>query len=105
MDGKVSIAIVLSKKWREIDTLLLNATNRKYHIAYLFVLLTMTLENLEGRSPNAGLIQMLFDEHLCDIYQNRLFGMAAMHAAFTQLQYNPTRKTMSFVPSVVRASA
>jgi len=67
----------------------------------------MTLENLEGRSPNAGLIQMLFDEHLCDIYQNRLFGrpMAAMHAGFTQLQYNTTRKTMSFVPSVVRASA
>ena len=43
--------------WREIDTLLLHASNRKYHIAYLFAPFPMTLENLEGHSPNAGLIK------------------------------------------------
>jgi len=49
--------VVVSKKWREIDTLLLHATHRKYHTAYLFVPFPMTLENLEGHSPNAGLIK------------------------------------------------
>ena len=49
--------VVVSKKWREIDTLLLHASNRKYHIAYLFVPFPMTLHNLEGHSPNAGLIK------------------------------------------------
>ena len=39
-------------------------TNREYHMAYLFV--HMTLENLEGHSSNVGLI-MQFYEHLCDI--------------------------------------
>ena len=32
-----TLKVVASKKWREIDTLLLHATNRKYHTAYLFV--------------------------------------------------------------------
>ena len=45
------------KKWREIDTLVLQTTNRKYHVAYLFMLFPMTLEVLEGHSPNAGLIK------------------------------------------------
>ena len=49
--------VVVSMKWREIDTLLLHASNRKYHIAYLFAPFPMTLENLEGHSPNAGLIK------------------------------------------------
>ena len=49
--------MVVSKKWRETDTLLLHTTNRKYHIAYLFVPFPMTLENLEGHLPNAGLIK------------------------------------------------
>ena len=49
--------VVASKKWWEIDTLLLHASNRKYHIAYLFVPFPMTLHNLEGHSPNAGLIK------------------------------------------------
>jgi len=47
----------VSKKWREIDTLLLHTTNRKYHVAYLFVLFPVTLGDLEGHSPNAGLIK------------------------------------------------
>ena len=51
------VKVVVSKKWREIDTLLLHASNRKYHTAYLFVPFPMTLENLEGHSPNAGLIK------------------------------------------------
>jgi len=49
--------VVVSKKWREIDTLLLQTTNRKYHMAYLFVPSPMTLDDLEGHSPNAGLIE------------------------------------------------
>jgi len=54
---RYTVKVVVSKKWREIDTLLLHTTNRKYHIAYLFVPFPMTLENLEGHSPNAGLIK------------------------------------------------
>jgi len=44
--------VIVSKKWREIDTLLLHTTNRKYNMAYLFVPFLMTFENLEGHSPN-----------------------------------------------------
>jgi len=51
------LKMVVSKKWREIDTLLLHTTNRKYHMAYLFVLFSVTLDDLEGHSPNAGLIK------------------------------------------------
>jgi len=50
-------AKVVSKKWRETDTLLLHTTNRKYHMAYLFVPFPMTLDDLEGHLPNAGLIK------------------------------------------------
>jgi len=52
-----TVKVVVSKKWREIDTLLLQTTNRKYHMAYLFVPSPMTLDDLEGHSPNAGLIE------------------------------------------------
>ena len=51
------VKVVVSKKWCEIDTLSLHATNRKYHIAYLFVTFPMTLVNLEGHSPNAGIMK------------------------------------------------
>ena len=51
------LKVVVSKKWREIDTLLLHTTNRKYHMAYLFVPFPVTLDDLEGYSPNAGLIK------------------------------------------------
>jgi len=37
--------------------LLLHTTNRKYYMAYLFVPSPMTLDDLEGHSPNAGLIK------------------------------------------------
>jgi len=47
---------VVSKKWYKIDTLLLHTTNSKYHMAYLFMPFAMTLDDLEGHSPNAGLI-------------------------------------------------
>ena len=45
-------------KWRETDTLLLHTTDRKHGcMAYLFVPFPMTLDDLEGHSPNAGLIK------------------------------------------------
>jgi len=52
-----TLKVVVSKKWREIDTLLLHSTNRKYHMAYLFVPFPMTLDDFEGHSLNAGLIE------------------------------------------------
>ena len=52
-----TVKVVVSKKWSEIDTLLLHTTNRKYHMAYPFVQFPMTLDDLEGHSPNAGLIK------------------------------------------------
>jgi len=42
-----TVTVVLSKKWREIDTLLLHTTNRKYHMTYLFVPFPITLDDLE----------------------------------------------------------
>ena len=52
-----TLKVVVSKKWHEIDTLLLHTTNKKYHMAYLFVPFPMTLDDPEGHSPNAGLIK------------------------------------------------
>jgi len=52
-----TVKVVVSKKWRKTDTLLLHTTNRKYHMAYLFVPFPMTLDDLEGHLPNAGLIK------------------------------------------------
>ena len=51
----IKVLVVVLKKWCEIDTLLLHTTNRKYHMACLFVPFPMTLDDLEGHSPNAGL--------------------------------------------------
>jgi len=50
-----TVKVVVSKKCHEIDTLLLRTTNRKYHMAYLFVPFPTTLNDLEGHLPNAGL--------------------------------------------------
>jgi len=50
------LKVVVSNKWREIDTLLLHTTNRKYHMAYLLLPFPVTLDDLNGHSPNAGLI-------------------------------------------------
>jgi len=53
-----TVKVVVSNKWREIDTLLLHTTNRKYRVAYLFVPFPVTLYDLEGViRPNAGLIK------------------------------------------------
>jgi len=52
-----TMKVVVSKKWREIDTSLLHTTHRKYHMAYIFVPFPITLDDLEGHSPNAGLIK------------------------------------------------
>ena len=57
-----TLKVVAAKKWRELDTLLLHATNGKYHMAYLFVPFPMTLDDLEGHSPNA--IRRTFVQHL-----------------------------------------
>ena len=57
-----TLKVVVAKKWRELDTLLLHATNGKYHMAYLFVPFSMTLDDLEGHSPNA--IRRTFVQHL-----------------------------------------
>ena len=48
-----TVKVVVSKKWRKIDTLLLHTTNRKYRMAYLFVPFPMTLDDSEGHSRNA----------------------------------------------------
>ena len=50
-----TVKLVIWKKWLEIGTLLLHATNRNYYRAYQFVPFPMTLDDLEGHSPNAGL--------------------------------------------------
>jgi len=52
-----TLKLVVSKKWREIDTLLPHTTNRECHMAYLFVPFPVTSDDLEGHSPNAGLIK------------------------------------------------
>jgi len=57
-----TVKVVVQKKWREIDTLLLHSTNEKYHIAYLFVPVPMNLDALEGHSPNAS--RRTFVRHL-----------------------------------------
>jgi len=55
--GTYTVQVIVSKKWREIDTLLLYTTNRKYHMAYLLIPFPMTLDDLAGHLPNAGLIK------------------------------------------------
>ena len=50
-----TVKVVVSKKWREIDTLLLHTSNGKYHMAFLLVPVSVTLYDLEFHSPNAGL--------------------------------------------------
>ena len=52
-----TVKVVVSKKWCKIDTLLLQTTNRKRHMAYPFVSFSMTLDDLQGYSRDAGLIK------------------------------------------------
>jgi len=49
-----TVKVAVSRKCCNIDTLLLHITNRKYHIAYIFVQFPVTLDDLDGRSPVAG---------------------------------------------------
>ena len=58
-----TVKVLVSKKWHEMDTLLLHTTNRKYHMAYRLVPLPMTLDDHEGHSRVAGLMQL--DERFC----------------------------------------
>jgi len=51
-----TLIVVVSKKWCMRDTFLLHTTNRKYHMTYPFVPFAVTLDDLEGHSPVAGLI-------------------------------------------------
>ena len=44
-----------SKKWCNIDTLLLHTTNKKHHMACRFVPFPVTLNDVEGHSPVTGL--------------------------------------------------
>ena len=55
-----TIKLLISKKWREIDTLLLHTTNRNYHMAYLFVPFPMTVDDLAIRNA----IRRTFVRHL-----------------------------------------
>jgi len=52
----LAVKLVVSKKWCDIDILLLHTTNI-LHISYLFIPFPMTLDDLEGHLPNAGLIK------------------------------------------------
>jgi len=53
-----TVKVVVSKKWCKIDTLILQTTNRKYHMSYRFVLFPVTSDDLAGHSPVAGLINI-----------------------------------------------
>jgi len=68
-----TLKVVVSKKWHEIDTLLLHITNTKYHMAYLLVPFPMTLDDLEGHLRNAGIIK-----GIC-------FGSVAIHISVGKL--------------------
>jgi len=69
-----TIKVVVSKKWREIDTLLLHTTNRKYHVACVFVPFPVTFDDLESHLPNAGLIICNSTNMACELPSTRPEG-------------------------------
>jgi len=80
-----TLIVVLSKQWREIDT-----TNRKYHMAYLFVPFPMTVDDLEGHSPNAGLIKCN-STNVCATFSTVLTITARRAVPRRQLSFSLTR--------------
>jgi len=69
-----TMEVVMSKIWCEIDTLLLHSTNRKYHMAYLFVPFPVTLDDIEGYLCNAGPIKCNFT-NICATFSTVLTDM------------------------------
>jgi len=63
------------KKWCKIDTLILHTTNRKHHMAYVFVSFPMTLDDLESHSRDAGLIKCN-STNICVTFSTVLTDMA-----------------------------
>jgi len=60
-----TVKVVVSEKWREIDTLLLHATNRKDHIAYLFVPFPWkTLQGIRLMQDLSNAFRRTFVRHL-----------------------------------------
>ena len=62
------VKVVVSKKWCEIDMLLLHNTDRKYHMAYLFVPFPLTFVWPWRSFAQCWTYQMQFDEHLSDVW-------------------------------------
>jgi len=60
-----TLKVVLSPKWCKTETLLLEATNRKWYITYQITLFSMTLRDLQGHSPIASLF-------ICSFYSARI---------------------------------
>ena len=83
-----TVKVVLSKKWREIDILLIHTTNRKYHMAYLFMPFPVTLDDHEGHAPNAGLIKCDLTNicaKLARFYDTRCYFNVRSNADISQL--------------------
>jgi len=74
LQAPYTIKVVVSKKWHEMDTLLLHTTNRKHHIASLFMPFPMTSDDIEGHSRNAGLITCN-STNICATFSMVLTGM------------------------------
>jgi len=79
-----TLKVVESKKWLEIDTLLLHTINRKYHMAYLFLPFPVTSDDLEGHSPNAGLIKCN-STNICATFSTVLTVTACGPSAIAEL--------------------
>jgi len=58
-----TVKVVVSKKWCEIDTLLLHTTNRKYHMAYRFVPFQVTLNVIRLLQDLSYAVRRTFVRH------------------------------------------
>jgi len=50
-----TVKVVISRKRCNIETFLLQTTNRKWYMAYRIATIPMTLSDLQGHAPNGGL--------------------------------------------------